>query len=96
MLLKQLMLWLCRSPHELRRVLRAIRQYQGLPPEQRSSHVLRDKRILRSVRLSLLWAMVSLQLDRPLTVAFGIIGIGGLLYQHVLHPAMQFVIRGWA
>ncbi|WP_198156013.1 hypothetical protein [Herbaspirillum autotrophicum] len=88
------MLWLCRSPQELRRILRVTRQYQCLAAEQRSCHVLSDKRILRSVRLSLLWAVISLQLDRPLSVAFGIIGVGGLLCQNLLYPVLQFVTGG--
>lgn len=95
MLLTHLMLWLCLSPHELRRILRATRQYQRLTAEQRTNHMLSDKRILRSIRLSLLWAIVSLQLDRPLSVVFGIIGIAGLFCQNVLQPALQFMSGGW-
>lgn len=85
MFLNLLTLWLCRTHAEVRRVLRLQRRYRAIPLEERTAFVLTDKRIRRSMRLSLLWALIKVQLDTPHIVLLGLIGIVGLMTLTVKH-----------
>lgn len=84
MLLRLLLLRLCRSWPELRMLWRAIQRYRSLPSEERAQFRLTDKRIKRSMRLSLAWAVVKIQLDTPHILAIGLLGIGGLIVQGLM------------
>ncbi len=84
MLLRLLLLRLCRTQAELRVLWRAIQRYRSLPPEDRVQYRLTDKRIKRSIRLSLAWALWKVQLDTPHIVAIGLVGMGGLIAQGVV------------
>ena len=91
MLLRFLSRWLCRSRAELRRVWRLLQRYRALAPEEQAIFRLNDKRIRRSMRLSLLWAFVRLQLDKPHVVVMGLVGIVGLLVQGMGFGFKHFV-----
>ena len=84
MLLRLLLLRLCRTQSELRVLWRVIQRYRSLPPEDRVQYRLTDKRIKRSIRLSLAWAIWKVQLDTPHIVAIGLVGMGGLIAQGVI------------
>ena len=80
MFLRLFTLWLCRTHGEVRRILRLLRSYRALSAEERSLFVLGDKRVLRSMRMSFLWALMTMQLDKPHVIVLGLVGTCGLLW----------------
>lgn len=85
MLVRHFVLCLCRSWIDLLRLWKVFIQYRGLHPEERELYKLKDRRILKSVRLSFAWAALKLQVDKPFLVFLGVISIGGLAIQGLLH-----------
>ncbi|MFM0307760.1 hypothetical protein P0D71_08160 [Paraburkholderia sp. RL17-383-BIF-A] len=68
MLLRWLICRLCTTPGELRVVLYAVQQYRlrsRLLPEERDAHWTFDRRITRSVRLSLLVGLLVVHVESP-------------------------------
>lgn len=68
MLLRWLICRLCTTPGELRVVLHAVQQYRlrcRAPLEERDPHWMFDRRITRSVRLSLLVGLLVLHVESP-------------------------------
>ncbi|WP_288829545.1 hypothetical protein [uncultured Paraburkholderia sp.] len=68
MLLRWLIRRLCATPSELRVVLHALQQYRHrsrVPFEERDPHWSFDRRITRSVRLSLLVGLLVVHIESP-------------------------------
>ncbi|MDR5646447.1 hypothetical protein [Burkholderia cenocepacia] len=68
MLLRWLIRHLCTTPDELRLVLHALQQYRlrsRVPFEERDPHWTFDRRITRSVRLSLLVGLLVVHVESP-------------------------------
>ena len=64
-------------------MLRLQRSFSALPNDEKEKFVMQDQRILRSMRLSFLWALIKTQLQTPWVVGMGLIGTVGLAAQAV-------------
>ena len=92
MIIRLLMLCLCRNKAQLRIMARLFARYRRLSPEQRAQFQIKDKRVSRSMRLSLLWALFSNQIDTPGVVAIGLLGIVGLVVQGLMSLAHHIAV----
>ena len=60
---------------------RLMQSYHALSSEEKAKFVLKDQVILKSMRLSFLWALIKVQLDAPYVVVMGLIGAAGFVMQ---------------
>lgn len=76
MLIHWLIARLCRNTSEMRVVLRSARRWCATPPHSREA--VRDRRITRRWRLSLLWALLVMFKEAEHTMVLGVFSMCGL------------------
>jgi len=88
MFIRWLTIVLCRSLHEMRVVKRLLRAWQRTAAEDREA--MRDRTITRRLRLSLLWAVLTLSVESPQSLALGAFSMCGFLALQLWRAANYF------